>query len=73
MPKQPNKRNRNDSDEEEVEDVMAWGNRKENYYQQSESEYSQLDEEEQEAQKIYQNQLEELQDDHLYQLPDAPH
>jgi hypothetical protein len=36
---------------------MAWGNRKENYYQQSESEYSQLEDEEQEAKKIYEQQL----------------
>lgn len=41
---------------------MAWGNRKENYYQASEEEYSELSEEEQEAKKIYEHQLEELND-----------
>jgi hypothetical protein len=69
MPKHPHKHARNDSEDEQVEDVMAWGSKKENYYQNSESEYSELEEEEQEAKKIYQNQLEELQDDELYQLP----
>ena len=37
-----------DSDEE-PDDVMAWGNKRENYYQQNEDEYSQSAEEEQEA------------------------
>ena len=38
------------SDEEELEDIMAWGNKKENYYQDGEEEYSKSEEEEQEAQ-----------------------
>ncbi len=71
MPKKATGRNRKDSEDEEVEDVMAWGSRKENYYQQSESEYSELEEEEQEAKKIYEQQLEDLQDDRLYNLPAA--
>jgi hypothetical protein len=45
MPKKTTGRNRKDSEDEEVEDVMAWGSKKENYYQQSESEYSELEEE----------------------------
>jgi len=57
MPKHPKRAQKEDSDDEQVEDVMAWGNRKENYYQQSESEYSELEEEEQEAKKIYEQQL----------------
>lgn len=40
MPKQT-KTLKKPLDEEEVEDIMAWGNRRENYYQQSEEEYSQ--------------------------------
>lgn len=37
---------------------MAWGNRKENYYQDNQNQYSELSEEEEEAKKIYENQLE---------------
>ncbi len=44
MPKHPKRAQKEDSDDEQVEDVMAWGSRKENYYQQSESEYSELEE-----------------------------
>lgn len=69
MPKQAGRRKGSESEEEEVEDIMAWGNRKENYYQASEEEYSELSEEEQEAKKIYEHQLEELNDEDLYQIP----
>ena len=44
MPKHARRAQKEDSDDEQVEDVMAWGSRKENYYQQSESEYSELEE-----------------------------
>lgn len=48
---------------------MAWGARKDNYYQHSESEYSQLEEEEEEAKQIYQHHITQLQNDDIYDLP----
>ncbi len=48
---------------------MAWGKRKDNYYQDSSNEYSELEEEEEEAKKIYQNQLEQLDHQDLYEVP----
>lgn len=34
------KKKQNDSDNEEIEDVMAWGKSKNNYYREEEDEYS---------------------------------
>jgi hypothetical protein len=70
MPK-GQKRQKNQVEDEEPEDIMAWGNRRDNYYQQSEEEYSQSDEEEQAAQELYERQLEHLGDQELYELPEG--
>jgi len=69
MPKRTARRQDSDEESEEVEDVMAWGNKKDNYYKDSENEYSSLEEEQQEARKIYDNQLDDLQDHQLYEIP----
>lgn len=33
-----------DEQNEQVEDIVAWGNRKDNYYQESSNEYSEIEE-----------------------------
>lgn len=57
------------TEEEGIADVMAWGSYKDNYYKNSEDEYSSLEEEEQEALKIYENQFKILNDQEIYELP----
>jgi cation transport regulator ChaB len=45
MPKRPARARDSDDQSEEVEDVMAWGSSKQNYYKDSDNEYSSLEEE----------------------------
>lgn len=47
------KKKQQESDSEEIEDVMAWGKSKNNYYRDEEDQYSNASEEEMEARQIY--------------------
>ena len=59
MPKGRPKKD-NQSDSEELQDIMAWGNKKDNFYKDSQEEDSDLSEEQLEAKKIYDNHFQEI-------------
>lgn len=63
------KKRQQESESEEIEDVMAWGKSKNNYYREDEDEYSEASEEQEEARQIYDNQLDNLNQDEYYEVP----
>lgn len=63
------KKRQQESESEEIEDVMAWGRSKNNYYREDEDEYSEASEEQEEARQIYDNQLDNLNQDEYYEVP----
>jgi hypothetical protein len=60
----------NSDDDDQVDDVMAWGRKRENYYKQDEDEYSSLSEEQKEAEQIYKNKYDNyMNDEDVYDIP----
>jgi hypothetical protein len=61
----------NSDDDDQVDDVMAWGRKRENYYKQDEDEYSSLSEEQKEAEQIYKNKYDNyMNDEDVYDIPE---
>lgn len=65
----PKKQHDLSDEDQEPEDIRAWGNRRENYYQQGEDDYSSSAEEQNEAEELYQRQLKDLGHQDVYELP----